>query len=174
MGFMCNLSINANNSEFAHAIANSIGGFTSLEDFMLKSVLSVVLAISMFFFAGCYEVVSLSKEDYKTVNKYDQVDVLTDTSGVVTKYRFSRGMCVVQKDTLIGTGTRMSQSEQEDGVTVLIPESQINLVEVKKLNYLRTFTLVGILVVGTVGLILSIGTPGVGGSTGSGGSPSPR
>ncbi len=174
MGFMFNLSINANNSEFAAAPASCSGCTINVEGSMLKSALSLILAVSMLSFGGCYEVVSLSKDNYKNVNKYDEVNVLADTGGVVTKYRFSRGMCVVQNDTLIGTGTRMSQIGDEKGITVEIPESQINLIEVKQLNLAKSLTIAAVAIGATVGIMLLSGSPGSTGSPGSGGSPTPQ
>ena len=137
----------------------------------MRSVVSMLLAISMFFFAGCYEMASLSRDEYKKVNQYDQVNVLTDTSGTLTKYRFSKGMCVVQKDTLIGTGTRISDVGEEHDVTVEIPASKISLIEVSKLNLAETMMFVGVAIVVSAGAIFLAGGPGASGGP-SGGTPS--
>lgn len=139
---------------------------------MLKSALSLLLAVSVFFFSGCYEVVSLSRDNYKNVNKYDEVSVLSDTAGVVTKYRFSKGMCVVQKDTLIGTGTRMSSLGEEHGVNVELPVSGISVIEVKKLDLAQTFMVAGVAVAVTLGFLFVAGAPGASGSPGQSGTPS--
>lgn len=133
---------------------------------MFKSVLSLLLAVSMFFFAGCYEVVSLSRNDYKNVNKYDEVNVFADTVGNVTKYRFSKGMCVVQHDTLIGTGTMMSDEGEEHGVNVEIPTSRISVIEVSRLDIAKTMLLAGAAVALTVGAVFLSGAPGASGSPG--------
>lgn len=133
---------------------------------MLKSALSLLLAVSMFFFAGCYEVVSLSRDNYKSVNKYDQVDVLADTLGGVTKYRFGKGMCVVQNDTLIGTGTRMSDMGEQHGVSVEIPTSKISVIEVSKLDLAKSLIIAAAAVGITVGLVFISGAPGASGSPG--------
>ena len=135
---------------------------------MLRSVVSMLLAISMFFFAGCYEMVSLSRDQYKKVNQYEQVNVLTDTSGTLTKYRFSKGMCVVQKDTLIGTGTRLSDVGEEHNVTVQIPVSSISLIEVSQLNLAETMMFVGVAIVVSAGAIFLAGGPGASGGQGGG------
>ena len=141
---------------------------------MLKSVVSVLLAISMFFFAGCYEMVSLSPDQYKKVNRYDQVNVLTDTSGTLTKYKFSRGMCVLQKDTLVGTGTRISDVGEEHNVSVEIPAANISLIEVSKLNLAATMMFIGAAVMISAGAIFLAGAPGASGASGGGGQPNPQ
>lgn len=138
---------------------------------MLKSALSLLLAVSVFLFSGCYEVVSLSRDDYKSVNQYDEVNVLTDTAGVVTKYRFSRGMCVVQKDTLVGTGTRMSSFGEEHGVNVELPVSGISVIEVKKLDLAQTFIVAAAAVAVTLGILFVAGPPGASGPSGQSGQP---
>ncbi len=127
---------------------------------MLKAALSAVLAVSVFFWAGCYEMVSLSRDDYKGVNKYDEVNVLTDSAGTVAKYRFSKGMCVLHNDTLIGTGTRMTVLGEEEGITVAIPSSRISVLEVKKLNIPLTLMMAGMVAAVTVGAVFLIGSPG--------------
>lgn len=134
---------------------------------MLRTCLSVLLALSVFFWAGCYEVVSLSREDYGDVNRFEEVSVLTDSSGVVNKYKFSRGMCIVLHDTLVGTGTRTSVIGEEEGVTVAIPTTKISVVEVKKLNVPVSLALAGVIVAVTVGAIFLIGIPGASGGPGS-------
>lgn len=141
---------------------------------MFKSALSLVLAVSMFFFAGCYEVVTIPRENYETVKKYDEVRVLVDTSGTITKYRFSRGMCVVQKDTLIGTGTRITDMGDEHGVTVEIPTSRISVVEVSKLDLARTMIVVGAAVFLSVGVYFLAGAPGASGGPGQSAPPNPQ
>ncbi len=141
---------------------------------MLKSVLSLVLVFSILSLAGCYEPLTLSRDDYKTVNKYDEVNVLVDTSGNITKYRFSKGMCVVQKDTLIGTGTRMSDFGDEHGVTVEIPTSRISVIEVSKLNLAKTMIVVGAAVLLSVGVYFLSGAPGASGGPGQGVTPNPQ
>lgn len=133
---------------------------------MLKSALALLLATSTFFLGGCYEVVSLSRDDYRSVNKYDRVDVVTDTAGTLTKYRFGKGMCVVQNDTLIGTGTRMSDAGDQHGVTVEIPTSQISLLEVSRLNLAKTLIIAAAAVGLTVGMVFLSGAPGASGSPG--------
>ena len=140
---------------------------------MLKASLSLILALSVFVWAGCYEVVLLSRDDYKDVNQYDEVSVLTDTAGAITKYRFSKGMCVVQNDTLIGTGTRMSPMGEQEGVNVVIPSSRINLVEVKKLNVPVTLMMAGMVAAATVGAVFLVGAPGSSGGPNSQ-SPTPQ
>ncbi len=134
---------------------------------MLRAALSLTLALSVFIWSGCYEVVSLSRDDYKNVNRYDEVSILTDTAGVVTKYEFSKGMCVVQNDTLIGTGTRMSSIGEQEGANVVIPTSRINLVEVKKLDVPLTLMMAGIVAAVTVGAVFLVGAPGATGGSNS-------
>jgi hypothetical protein len=134
---------------------------------MLKTALSLMIALSVFIWSGCYEVVSLSRDEYKNVNQYDEVSVLTDTAGVVTKYKFARGMCVVQNDTLIGTGTRMSSVGEQEGANVAIPTSRINLVEVKKLNVPVTLVMAGVVAAITVGAVFLVGAPGASGGSNS-------
>jgi hypothetical protein len=134
---------------------------------MLRAIMSIVVAASMFLWAGCYQVVTLTREQYADVNRYEDVNVLTDSAGVVTKYHFSKGMCVIRNDTLVGTGTRMSGFGEEEGATVVMPTTKLSVVEVTKLNVPVTLALAGLVVAGTVGAIFLIGSPGASGGPGS-------
>ncbi len=127
---------------------------------MNRIIIFTFLPLFLFVFAGCYDMVPLTKEHYKDVGGYQRVSVLTDSAGTVSRYTFDRGMCVIQRDTLIGPGTVLSGFGEQKAV-VAIPVSTISYIEVQKLNYFVTATLcAGVIGVALVSL-LSTESPAV-------------
>ena len=133
---------------------------------MFRSTISAFLVASLFIWSGCYETVSLTREEYSHVSKYDGTNVLVDSAGTIWKYSFSSGMCTVQHDTLFGSGTLSSVSGELGKANVAIPVSKISLIEVKKLNYFTTLFLAGGFIGVTIYLIISTSPPGATGPSG--------
>ena len=136
---------------------------------MYKSALSILLVASLLMWTGCYDTVQLTREESTHANKHDEVTVLVDSAGTIWKYRFSKGMYRVEHDTLVGTGTKITDSGVETLSNVVIPISKIAIFEVKELNQFETLLLAGGVVGATILMVVMVGQSG--GTPGSSTSP---
>lgn len=136
------------------------------EEGIVSRIFVVMLVpLLLFMLSGCYDVVPLARDHFKDVGRYEMADVLADSGGTPRTYTFRRGMCVIQSDTLIGTGMFLSPYGEEKAV-VAIPVSTISRIEVKKLNYFVTGTLCAGVIGVTLISLLSTESPALSKSSG--------
>lgn len=127
---------------------------------MFKSAVLILLVASLLIWTGCYETVSLTRESYKHMNQNNEINVLVDSAGTIWKYHFSNGMYRIVNDTLVGTGTVITNSGEEALSSVAIPVSKIRIFEAKELNLPETLLLAGGFVGATALIVLLANPPG--------------
>lgn len=121
---------------------------------MKKNIIFCTLAVSWLWYAGCYNTVQLSRQDFK-MNEQSDITVVTKDG---QKYEFAEGQYQVRGDSLypigvlkIGTQTFIIDARYSGA----IPLSDIVSMETKELDTWRTVSLVAVLA--AIGLTVAAG-----------------
>ncbi|MGO9480977.1 MAG: hypothetical protein ACLP05_04245 [Candidatus Kryptoniota bacterium] len=137
---------------------------------MTKSISVILIIGTMLMWSGCYETVLITKDSASQLDGDQDITAFVDTTGSTLGYHFAKGMYSVVHDTLVGSGTVMTNMGEESANSTSIPVSRIAYIETEKLDLLRTMLLAGTAVV-AVTLVIFSTSPGANASGPSGSGP---
>ncbi len=134
---------------------------------MFKNFVFATLASFTIFLTGCYDTVTINRDQAKQALEYDEATVIiNEGDGPDGHYLINRGTWTLVNDTLSGRAVEISESGILHSVYLKVPISKIKYFEVKDLNVGRTVLLTGG-IIGAAAVLVAVASSNNGGESSS-------
>ena len=134
------------------------GGDGAWSFLSVRSLVVILLSLPLLSLSGCYESVTLSKNQVSELDRHQKITVYVDSGRTALLYRFSAGLYGVVNDTIVGIGSTVNSRGEEIHGSLSVPVSRISSIETERIDVLRTALLGASAVVATTAVIFSLGS----------------